>query len=1395
MTVPTLSDSLYEPGGNETVIVTVGGETGTGSIVDLDTAPSVTAIEPGPPGASGDVVAEGQGLVFNVTLSNASATATSIAYSLGGTATGGADYSLPATFSNGVTLNPGGLSLNIPPGVTSFSITVPTISDGLYEPGANETVAISVGGMNATGSIADTTPAPAIASVEPGLPGTSDDTVLEGLSITYGVSLTNASTTATSFTWNLGGTAQGGIDYSLPPIFTHGVTLSQDGTQVIIPAGVTFFTATISTLNDGIYEPGINETLPLTVGGVTGIGQIIDVGSAPTVTAVEAGMAGAGDDVVLEGQNLVYTVTLSNTASVPVSLAYSLAGGTATPGVDFTTPPILSHGVTMSPDGHRVIIPAGVSSFTITVSTINDNVKEAGVSETISLTVGNQTAVGQIADNAFYVSEEGLSGGNVDSIGLPTDFSDSASVSGYVGINAVNSISLTTSASSAGNPLLGAPVQQPDGSYSFGYQDGSVFIQVANLKLDGNGNFTFTLLKPLDHAGANAEDTLLFGVRINNIDVAVYVEDDAPLISSTFSQRIVPAIAENIAPLVNHNAAPNLLGLVSAGLPNVVVSADVLNAASATISLADYAAKQTFTASDANNNLKKVVIDYNSLLSIGLPTYALTFNASVANAFGLQIRSFNSAGVLVGIGQGTRIEITSADGGLIDQLAINQFLNTVHFNTSGLLLADVLNATTISATDASGLTTSSTAANLVSLNLLNPSTYTPVQGSAGNDLLNGAAANDQIFGGDGHDTLNGLGGNDVIFGEGGNDQIDGGTGADLLMGGSGNDTISGGSGNDLIYGGSGNDQLTGGAGNDFFVFNAADKGLLGTPAVDTITDFSKTEDYLDLRNLLQGEASSTISRFVSVENVGGNTLVHISSNGGFTSGYTPSQENQTIVLNGIFTQAEVMSRLLYDANALTGKLPGELGADGGYVKSIVLDGVTYSYNSATNNVSASNVATPVSYDADTRILSVTTGLGEKITVNMVSGEYSYIPTSAVYKGQYSTLAYTLSDRDGDTGPVARLEFAGQQTYGPTAPVTNAQVSGSLLGLVSVGALGNGATPDLIDLKARQIFTVYDRNENLQKVEIKYAGLLGLLGTYTLQASDALAAELGLTINVVNTAAVSVLGTVILAPTSTLTITSTNGNPIDNLHINELLGTVTFNHTGLLSDLVSAQLLSATTITATDTGGLSSISTVGSAADISLLTATQTTSTAIAGTGANNTLVGTANSDRIYGFAGNDSLSGDDGNDLLRGGAGNDTLLGGNGNDVLVGGKGDDILTGGLGVDVFRWELGDQGTTIAPATDTITDFVLVAPASGGDVLDLGDLLVGESHLGTAAGNLDQYLHFSTVNGNTILQISTTGNISVSHDQIIVLQNVDLTNGFTNDQQIISNLLAQQKLIVD
>lgn len=79
--------------------------------------------------------------------------------------------------------------------------------------------------------------------------------------------------------------------------------------------------------------------------------------------------------------------------------------------------------------------------------------------------------------------------------------------------------------------------------------------------------------------------------------------------------------------------------------------------------------------------------------------------------------------------------------------------------------------------------------------------------------VNGTAGNDVIVGGPASQQINGLGGDDVICGGDGNDVVSGGDGNDWLDGQGGMDMVIGGAGNDIEHGGALMDKI-GGAGND-----------------------------------------------------------------------------------------------------------------------------------------------------------------------------------------------------------------------------------------------------------------------------------------------------------------------------------------------------------------------------------------------------------------------------------------------------------------------------------------------------------------------------------------------------------------------------------------------------
>ncbi|MFQ3787609.1 retention module-containing protein [Halomonas sp. A29] len=130
-----------------------------------------------------------------------------------------------------------------------------------------------------------------------------------------------------------------------------------------------------------------------------------------------------------------------------------------------------------------------------------------------------------------------------------------------------------------------------------------------------------------------------------------------------------------------------------------------------------------------------------------------------------------------------------------------------------------------------------------------------------------------------------------------------------------------------------------------------------------------------------------------------------------------------------------------------------------------------------------------------------------------------------------------------------------------------------------------------------------------------------------------------------------------------------------------------------------------------------------------------------------------------------SLSGNADDNIVAGGAGAQTLSGGAGNDTLIGGAGNDTLFGGDGDDVFQWNFGDQGTTSAPAIDTVKDFGL-----GEDVLDLADLLQNES-----VEDIDNFIFAAQEGANTVLYVNHDGGIGTDGSnatQVIVLENFSM-----------------------
>ncbi len=119
----------------------------------------------------------------------------------------------------------------------------------------------------------------------------------------------------------------------------------------------------------------------------------------------------------------------------------------------------------------------------------------------------------------------------------------------------------------------------------------------------------------------------------------------------------------------------------------------------------------------------------------------------------------------------------------------------------------------------------------------------------------------------------------------------------------GNDSINGGAGDDTIIGGANNDSLTGGSGADTFKWALADHGAVGTPALDTISDFdtNSNSDKLNLRDLLQGEnhavGAGNLTNYLHFVVGATDTVIHISSSGAYSGGFNAANDDQVINLS------------------------------------------------------------------------------------------------------------------------------------------------------------------------------------------------------------------------------------------------------------------------------------------------------------------------------------------------------------------------------------------------------------------------------------------------------------------------------------------------------------------
>ena len=459
---------------------------------------------------------------------------------------------------------------------------------------------------------------------------------------------------------------------------------------------------------------------------------------------------------------------------------------------------------------------------------------------------------------------------------------------------------------------------------------------------------------------------------------------------------------------------------------------------------------------------------------------------------------------------------------------------------------------------------------------------------------------------------------------------------------------------------------------------------------------------------------------------------------------------------------------------VTGSLLGEggtFGADGGFIKSIVIDGTTYTYDpkalSGQGSLIASGGVNHGTFNTANNTLSIATNNSGTLLINLDTGEYTYTSQKTTAVVLTENIGFTVSDNDGDLAsstltvkvipnapPVAmddhvitnvlsgNIVVPGELLLAndtdPNGDTLNATPTSFNTGWVSKAAdfTGTGAinfTGTNVNNAANQnlanVRSAFSANAATMTAVLVVSGYLGAVTNSNANDEDRITVNLrqGETLNLDhNLAAGNVSmeysinggGWIALADGQTLTATS---NAVYQIHITNLTNPSGGNVNGSENYQLTMKLNYAGaqditpdyhgTYTANDNHGGSDTANVS----ISYQDG--------------HTLTGTAGDDVLVAGTGNNIINAGDGNDVLTAGSGNNELHGGAGNDLLYSGAGNDLLDGGSGTDTASY-------AHATAAVTVNLGLLVAQntlGAGTDTLTGIENLVGSNFNDSLTGD--------------------------------------------------------------
>ena len=893
LAIPITNESLYEPGGDETITLRVASvsnavitaqSTTTLNITDDDPEPTVTlAIADSPLAENGGVA------TVTADLSNPFNQDVTVDLGFSGTATGsGTDYTASGT------------SIVIPAGSTTGSITITGVDDSTSD--IDETVIVDItsvtngtesGTQQVTATITDDDPEIEV------LDGTADiadgtTTALDFGSVTIGGTLSktftinnlgSAALNLSNLTLPTGFSLSGSLPATIAAGGNNTITIDVDTSAVASPSGTLQFDTNDSDENP--FDFAISaEVIAPEIQVLDGTADIAD----GTATALNFGSATVGDvlsktftinnlgSAALNLSNLTLPAGFSLSGSLPATIA---AGGNNTITIDVDTSAVASLTGTLQFDTDDsdenpfdFPISAEVTATPVPEIEVLDGTADIADGTATALNFGSVT-VGDVLSKTFTINNLGSAALNLSNLSLPAGFSLSGSLPATIAAGSNNTITINVDTSAVASPSGTLQFDTDDSDenpFDFAISAEVSATPVPEIQvLDGTADIADGTATALNFGSATVGDVLSKTFTINNLGSAALNLSNLSLPAGFSLSGSLPAtIAAGGNDTITINVDTSVVASPSGTLqfatndsdenpfdfpisaevsatpdPEIQVldgTADIADGTATALNFGSATVGGTLSKTFTINNLGSATLN---LSNLSLPTgfsisgsMPATIAAGGSNTITIDVDT-SAAGSLSGTLQ---FDTNDSDENPFD-FAISATVENqgtvpvapVDIPQSGLAVPP---ATTASGTAiGTGGTGTNTDGSILDPTPGIPVIVLPTVAPNSNAVpTNTATPNpDAITGSAGNDEIRGLQGEDNLFLDNGSDFANGNQNNDYLDGGNGSDTLRGGQGNDVLIGNNGNDFVLGDFGSDTVFGSSGNDRLNGNQDSDLVS--------------------------------------------------------------------------------------------------------------------------------------------------------------------------------------------------------------------------------------------------------------------------------------------------------------------------------------------------------------------------------------------------------------------------------------------------------------------------------------------------------------------------------------------------------------------------------